>query len=149
MVLEHRGILMNLKKIYRLMRKFGLKCEIRRKNPYRRMLRDNRSSKVAPNIVNRKFTSKGPRAILLTDITYLFYHTGTAYLSTILDAFTREILAYQISPNLKVDFVLQTVDDLIFNHNFELDDEVIVHSDQGAHYTFRQFINKLGDCGFI
>ena len=143
MRLLHKDILMNLKKIRRLMRKYGLKCPIRGANPYRRMAKALKTSNVAPNIVKRDFFSRGARKVLLTDITYLFYKGGVCYLSPILDAFTREILAYELSDNLRVDFVLQTVDEMIAKHGCTLDDTTIVHSDQGCHYTSLAFIEKL------
>ena len=51
--------------------------------------------------------------ILLTDITYIPYNGVFCYLSTILDAFTKQILAYVLSESLEVDFVLETVNQLI------------------------------------
>lgn len=149
MRLLHMGIRMNLKKIRRLMKKFGLHCPYRRPNPYRQMMRNIQTSHVAPNIVNREFRLHGARKILLTDITYLMYRGGKCYLSTIYDAYTREILAYRVSDSLQVDFVIDTVNALIAQHGCSLDDEVIVHSDQGAHYTSHAFINKLGDAQFV
>ncbi len=74
---------MNLKKIRRLMGKYGLKCPVRKENPYRQMARQLRTSNIAPNLVQRNFHGFGPRKILLTDITYLFYKGGKCYLSTI------------------------------------------------------------------
>ena len=91
-------------------------------------------------IDSRNFKQE-PRKVLLTDITYLFFENGKCYLSTILDAFTHEILAYQLSLSLKVDFVLDTVDELIQKHGSTLDNETIVHSDQGCHYTSYAFIS--------
>lgn len=93
MRLLHEGIIMNVKKIRRLMNKYNLICPIRKANPYRRMAKSLKTNHVAPNIVNRDFHSRGARKVLLTDITYLPYREGFCYLSTILDAFTREILA--------------------------------------------------------
>lgn len=99
------------------------------------------TSNVAPNVVNREF-HRGPRKVLLTDITYLFFHdhSGKCYLSTILDAYAHEILAYQVSLSFKVDFVLNTVEQLIAEHGSTLDQETIVHSNQGCHYTSYAFI---------
>lgn len=139
---------MNLKKIRRLMHKFGLICPIRAPNPYRKMMRDMQTSHVAPNVVKRNFR-QGVRKVLLTDITYLFYKGGVCYLSTILDAFTHEILAYQLSKSLKVDFVIETVNALVAEHGCTLDSETIVHSDQGCHYTSNAFIEKLKDEAFV
>ena len=150
MRLLHMGIIMNVKKIRRLMRKFGLKCPIRKANPYRRMAKALAPSNVAGNIVNREF-KRAARKVLLTDITYLFFKDGKAkcYLSTILDAFTHEILAYKVSMSFKVDFVLATVETLIAEHGSTLDNETIVHSDQGCHYTSYAFIEKLKDADFV
>ena len=149
MRLLHMGIIMNVKKIRRLMQKFGLKCPIRKANPYRRMTKALATSNVAENVVNRDFR-RAARKVLLTDITYLFFQDGHAkcYLSTILDAFTHEILAYRVSMSFKVDFVLDTVDALIAEHGCTLDNETIVHSDQGCHYTSYAFIDKLKDAEF-
>ena len=148
MRLLHIGVIMNVKKIRRLMKKFNLVCPIRKANPYRRMAKALATSNVAPNIVKREFKQE-PRKVLLTDITYLFFEGGKCYLSTILDAFTHEILAYQLSMSLKVDFVLDTVDQLVEQHGCTLDNETIVHSDQGCHYTSYAFIQKLKDAEFV
>lgn len=150
MRLLHMNIIMNVKKISRLMRKLNLKYPIRKANPYRRMAKALATSNVAPNVVNREFERK-PHKVLLTDITYLFFKEGKAkcYLSTILDACTREVLAYQVSLSLKVDFVLVTIDQLIAEHGSTLDNETIVHSNQGCHYTSYAFIQKLKDADFV
>jgi len=149
MTLLHRNIRMNLKKIRRLMGKYGLFCPIRAANPYRRMAKAMRTNKVASNVVDRNFRAHGVRKVLLTDITYLPFKSGRCYLSTILDAYTHEILAYEISMSLKVDFVLDTVAQLIDKHGSTLDSHTIVHSDQGCHYTSMAFIEKLKDAEFV
>ena len=147
-LLHHPGIIMNVKKIRRLMRKYGLFCPIRQANPYRRIAREMQTSTIAANVVNREF-KRGPRKVLLTDITYLFFKNGKCYLSTILDAFTHEVLAYRVNLSFKVDFVLETADQLIAEHGSTLDNETIVHSDQGCHYTSYAFIQKLKDAKFV
>ena len=149
MRLLHEKIRMNIKKIRRLMRKYGLKCPYRGPNPYKQMAKALRTNTVFPNVVDRQFLAGGVRKVLLTDITYIFYDTGVCYLSTILDAFTREILAYELSNNLQVGFVLKTVESLVSEHSYTLDDTTIVHSDQGCHYTSKAFIKALSDYNFI
>ena len=138
-------ILMNVKKISRLMHKYNLICPIRQANPYRRMAAALKTNNVADNLVNREFEEHGPRSILLTDITYIPYNCTFAYLSTIIDAFTKQVLSYAISDNLKLDFVLLTVEQLIRNHRISLDEETIIHSDQGVHYTSYKFIEIVKD----
>ena len=149
MRLLHTGIRMNVKKIRRLMKKFGLVCPIRRPNPYRKMAREMQTNHVAQNIVNREFRLHGARKILLTDITYLFYRGGRCYLSSIMDAYTKEVLGWQVSESLAVEFVIQTVEQLQQKHGMSLDNEVIVHSDQGCHYTSKAFVAKLGEVELV
>lgn len=66
-------VVMNVKKIQRLMRKYGLYCPIRQANPYRRMAKAIRTNTVADNLLNREFEQHGLRRVLLTDITYIPY----------------------------------------------------------------------------
>lgn len=142
---QNPPVIMNIKKIRRLMEKFHLICPIRRANPYRQMTQALKTSNVADNLLQRQFEAYGPRLVLLTDITYLPYNGTFAYLSTILDAYTKQILSYVLSDSLEVDFVLETVQQLIAKHGISLHAETIVHSDQGCHYTSHKFINILYD----
>jgi transposase InsO family protein len=139
---------MNIKKIRRLMRKYGLRCPIRKANPYRRMAKAIKTSHVAPNLLKREFETRGPRAVLLTDITYII--NGWAprcYLSTILDGCTKELLAWALSDSLEIDFVLQTVNQLVEKHGVSLTSETLINSDQGSHYTSVKFIQLVKDSG--
>lgn len=139
-------VLMNLKKIRRLMTKFNLICPIRKANPYRRMAKALKTSNVAENLLMREFECYGPRTVLLTDITYIPYNGKFAYLSTIMDAYTKQILSYVPSDyNLEVDFVLETVEMLVRDHGVSLNQWTIIHSDQGSHYTSHRFIEIVKD----
>ena len=124
---------MNPKKIRRLMHKYNLFCPIRKANPYRRMAKALRTSNVAANLLNREFEAHGARAVLLTDITYMRFLDGFLYLSTILDAYTKEALAHVLSDSLEIDFVLETVKNMQRDHGISLQAETMIHSDQGCH----------------
>ena len=140
------AVVMNIKKIRRLMHKFNLLCPIRRANPYRRMAKALRTSNVAPNLLQRQFRAYGPRKVLLTDITYLIYNRGKkSYLCTILDAYTKRVLSYVVSESLEVDFVLEAVTLMVQNHGISLHTETIINSDQGVHYTSYRFIQLVKD----
>ena len=91
------------------MRKYKLFCPIRKVNPYRRLQKAIRTNNTAENLVNREFEAYGPRSILLTDITYIPLGGAHCFLSTILDACTKQVLSYTLSQSLEVDFVLETV----------------------------------------
>lgn len=140
-------VIMNVKKIRRLMKKYGLICNIRKANPYRRMAKAIKTNNVAENLVNREFEKYGPRKILLTDITYIPFDEHFCYLSTIIDAFTKQILSYVVSESLEVDFVLETVNQMVEKHGISLATDTIIHSDQGCHYTSCSFIQLVKDKG--
>lgn len=140
------GIVYNLKRIRRVMKKYNIICPIRKANPYRRMMKATQEHTVLPNILKRNFKQEIPGKVLLTDITYLFYGKGKkAYLSTIKDASTNEILAYNVSDSLKLDIVLDTIHKLKNNRNVKLTNDAFIHSDQGVHYTspvFQKLVKK-------
>ena len=138
-------VLMNTKKIQRLMRKYGLVCPIRKANPYRRMAKALKTDAVAENLLNREFREHGPRKVLLTDITYIPCCGVFFYLSVIKDAFTMQILSYVLSDSLEVDFVLLTINQLLESHGATLDTETLIHSDQGCHYTSKKFRQLVSD----
>lgn len=141
-------VVMNVKKIRRLMSKYDLKCPIRQANPYRRMMKSLQISTTAPNIVDRNFKIYGPRKILLTDITYIPCRGRKfIYLSVIIDACTKQVLSYKYSNSLEVDFVLETVRNLVETHGetLNLGEKTIFHSDQGSHYTSYALVNLLKD----
>ena len=139
-------VIMNIKKIRRLMKKYNLFCPIRKANPYRRMAKALKTSNYADNLLQREFECYGPRYVLLTDITYIPYNGEFAYLSTILDAYTKQILSYALSDSLEIDFVKETVENLIRDHGISLHKETLIHSDQGSHYTSATFIQIIEDC---
>ena len=156
---KDHNIKMNLKKIRRLMKKYGLICPIRKVNPIKKMIKAQQTNNIYDNIVNRNFNQGKAKFILLTDITYLTYgNNKRAYLSSIKDATTKMILAYKVSLSLDVSFVIETVKFLVDNYGKELDLEVILNSDQGVHYTsivyqqllkdnnIRQAMSRRGNC---
>lgn len=120
MVLDNEfEIHFNLKKIRRLMKKYGLKCPIRQANPYRRMMKATKEHTTCENIVNRVFKTGIPYNVLLTDITYLFYGNKT------------------------LDISLETVKQLHRKRKIILSETVKLHSDQGVHYTSPKFHELL------
>ncbi len=129
-------ILYNLKRIRRIMKKYDIVCPIRKANPYKRMMKATQEHRVLPNLLNRQFKQNIPGKVLLTDITYLFYGNGRkAYLSTVKDGSTNEILAYHLSDKLTLDIATDTIHKLVNNRQIHLPKDAFIHSDQGSHYT--------------
>lgn len=137
-------ILFNRKRIQRIMRKYSIICPIRRPNPYKKMCQATAEHFTFKNTLNRKFKQNIPRKVLLTDITYLKYGKGkTAYLSTIKDASTNEIVCYNHSEKIDLELVIQTFKKLKRNTKIRLAKDAFIHSDQGWHYTNPDFQNLI------
>lgn len=131
-LLTEYGIIMNHKKIIRIMKKYGMTTKIRRTNPYKLTARIRQENIVCPNLVNRKFKEQDPNTVYSTDITYLKYSGQTAFLSVMLDVKTSEVISYSLSDNLQMGFVLDTINSGIKKYPA---DNLIIHSDRGVHYT--------------
>jgi putative transposase len=136
------AVVMNHKKIRRIMNKYALVCQVRRKNPYKQIMKKTQEHRTFENILNRNFRQLVPKKVLCTDITYLYYALGRkAYLSVIKDIATGEILAWELSMNIELEFVIKTVVKL-----GQMSD-TLLHSDQGFHYTsplYSKAIQTLG-----
>lgn len=148
MTLENQyQITYNLKRIRRIMKKFKIVCPIRKANPYRRIAKATKEHRTLPNLLNREFKQGIAGKVLLTDITYLSYGKGKrAYLSTIKDAETNEILTDEVSDKITLDIALNTVKKLKRNGR-KLAEDAFIHSDQGVHYTspqFQKLVKKMG-----
>jgi len=120
------------------MRKYNIICPHRKANPYKRIAKATKEHSVVPNLLNRNFKQEIPWKVLLTDITYLPYdRIDMAYLSTIKDASTNEILAYHLSNRINLDIATKTIHKLTSNKKFKLADDAFIHSDQGCHYIIQ------------
>jgi putative transposase len=153
------GVVMNHKKIRRLMRKAGLVAAIRQSNPYRKMAKATHEHQTCPNWLNRQFDQGEPERVFLTDITYLRYGNGQwAYLSCVKDGATRQILADCVAATLELSIVERTLQRLLERLDGNIHPEAILHSDQGMHYThpktrlaitkagFKQSMSRRGNC---
>lgn len=142
------GVVMNHKKIRRLMRKANLVATIRQANPYRKMAKATHEHQTCLNLLNREFDQGEPERVFLTDITYLRYGNGQwAYLSCIKDGATRQILADCVAATLELSLVERTIQRLLERLDGNIHPEAVIHSDQGMHYTHpktRLLIAKAG-----
>ena len=101
------------------MRKYNITCPIRKANPYKRIAKATKEHRVVPNRLNREFKQNTPGKVMLTDITYMPYgNNKIAYLSTIKDSSTNEILAYNLSNSLAIDIVTETINKLVKLESF-------------------------------
>lgn len=148
MTLENEyDLVMNHKKIRRILRMNGVISPIRKAKLYRKMMKATQEHKTKKNLVNRHFDHGTPYKVLLTDITYLPYGSGqTAYLSAVKAGATGEIVAHHFSTSLKMGLVDQTLEKLaeVIQDNSET--EPYLHSDQGVHTqpAFQKKVEAMG-----
>ena len=135
-LLNEYGIIMNHKKVLRIMEKYHIQAEYIRKAKikYRnKRIEDN----VKPNLLNRNFKTTCLNKIWDTDVTYLIYKGSRAYLSTIIDLYDRHVVSYVISKRNDLKLVIDTLNQAIIK---EKDVHgLIIHSDQGFQYTSYEY----------
>ena len=139
------GIKMNLKKIARLKKKYGLTTQIRKKNPYNIAPKRGLEHRTAPNILQQRFNTDIPDRVYSTDISYLIYKGDQrAYLSATKDLATKEIIAFNISRDLSVKTAFIGLEAVLKHKECS---NLIIHSDQGVHYTHPMYVQKLKEFG--
>ena len=111
------------------MQKHNLNCKVRVK----KSKRPGNAYYKTHNLLNRNFKAEKPLEVLLTDITYLPFGNTMLYLSSIMDAYNGEIVAYKIGKNQNQELVNETLKQL------QLEPGTILHSDQGSVYTSYEY----------
>lgn len=120
--------------VYRYMKNMNLKA-IRRKRNFKYNIESG--NLIYPNLLNRNFFASTCNKIWVTDITYILTNTKNYYLSIVRDLYNGEIIDYQLSSNLSFEFVYKNIICAWYKANKPKN--VILHSDQGGHYTGEQY----------
>jgi transposase InsO family protein len=139
--LRARGIIVNHKRIYRLMKELNIRAIIRRK---RKKLPKVPEAIIAENILNRDFAASAPNQKWVADVTQLRFGWKPLYLCTILDLFNNEVVAYTVGNQNSAEFVIGTFKHAIAGKKIE---KLIFHSDRGANFTSKRFQETLLEYG--
>jgi len=139
--LERQGIHHNPKTILRVMQKYNLLAEVRRKK-YRNY--GNVLHKY-DNLLNRDFNADRPNQKWVTDISYIKTQQGTLYLSVIRDLYDNSIVAYKTGTEQNVNLVLGTI--RAARRKEKITAELQLHSDQGFQYTSQAYFNLTQSYG--
>ena len=135
-LLRDTGWIVNLKKIRRIMKKYDIKVryhKVFKKNINKERLEEN----VMPNLLKRNFNADKPNQKWSTDITYIIYNGKRAYLSSIMDLYSRNIIAYKISSTMDNKLVIDTLNQALAKRKDV--HGLILHSDQGFQYTSNEY----------
>jgi transposase InsO family protein len=131
-----KGLTYNPKTVLRVMKKYGLLSEIRRRKKYRKM---GEQIHRYENLLNRKFQADRPNQKWVTDISYINTGQGILYLSMIRDLYDNSIVSYKSGTAQTVNLVLDTVQ--IAMQKEKITAKLQLHSDQGFQYTSQGYYN--------
>lgn len=139
---REKGILLNRKTVFRLMSKYGLLSEIRRRKKYKRM---GQQLHIYENKLNRDFHADRPNVKWVTDISYIHTSQGVLYLSVIRDLYDNSIVAYKTGTEQTVNLVLETIK--LAKKKESVTAELQLHSDQGYQYTSHGYFDLTQEYG--
>ena len=132
---------MNHKKIQRIMRKYDLIAKVRKKNPYKAIMKKRLEHRTSPNLLQRQFHQITPYKFFSTDITYIPFQNEFVFLSVVKDIASGEAIVWNTSRGLEMDLVAETI--------LKMDSSqcvgAMIHSDQGLHYTHPRYIEIVKD----
>ena len=131
---REQEVVMNSKKIIRIKKKYSLITRIRRKNPYKAIMKKTREHRTFPNHLNRQFVQNIPLRFFGTDITYLPFNRRFAYLAIVKDIASGEIVSWHLSQYITMELVLTMIEQMRRYSG------ALIHSDQGFHYTNPAYI---------
>lgn len=131
----------NKKKVLRVMKKFDLKPQRKRKAP-KKPQDQNQAPMAVPNLI-QGIIIEASNYVWVSDFTYLPYFGRFVYLATVEDLFTREIIGWEISFRHNIDLVAQALLSAISNYPTPQ----IIHSDQGSEYRSHKYQELLQDIG--
>lgn len=141
--LKSQGYVINHKKVQRIMKELGLKCEkFGRKSRYKSY--KGNVGKVAKNRLNRRFDTPNALQKLVTDVTeFKCKENEKLYLSPIMDLYNGEIIGFSISKRPTLDFVLESLHQVLPIIQNQATYRATIHSDQGWHYQHNSWVKTL------
>ena len=142
--LRDRNIRRNPKTVLRIMKKYSLLSEIRRK---RKWVNLGQQVHKYENLLNRQFRADRPNAKWVTDISYIHTKEGVLYLSMIRDLYDNSIVAYKVASRQTVSLVLDTIRLAMKNEKKRVAAELQLHSDQGFQYTTQAYFKLTQSYG--
>ena len=139
-----QGIYRNPKTILRIMKKYGLLSEIRRRRKWQQMGQQVHKYK---NLLNREFHAESPNSKWVTDISYIHTKQGVLYLSMIRDLYDNSIVAYKTATRQTVNLVLDTIRLAMRKEKKRVAAELHLQSDQGFQYTSQAYFDLTKSYG--
>ncbi|HHG0625503.1 TPA: IS3 family transposase [Klebsiella pneumoniae] len=140
--LRDSGQQCGVNRVWRLMKRVGIKAQVGYRSP---RARKGEASIVSPNRLQRQFNPDAPDERWVTGITYIRTHEGWLYLAVVVDLFSRKIIGWSMQSRMTKDIVLNALLMAVWRRNPQK--QVLVHSDQGSQYTSHEWQSFLKSHG--
>ena len=99
------------------------------------------------DLVERRFTATRPNQLWVADFTYVATWGGFVYVAFVVDVFARRIVGWRVSSTLATAFVLDALEQAIYNRCGTDTAGLIHHSDRGTQYVSMRYTERLGEAG--
>jgi putative transposase len=137
--LRAEGINIGKNKVAKIMKDNGIRAKTKRR--YKITTNSSHKLPIAQNLLKVSPKAEEAGKIWVADITYIWTREGWLYLSSILDTYTRRIVAWELSPRLTKEFVVLTIEKAVRQRKPA--SGLIFHSDRGSQYASNEVKNLL------
>ena len=134
-MLHRQGQSIAEKTVGNYMRQMGIRAQWSK--PWTITTKDSDFSTELQNILDEQFNPDRPNAVWCSDITYIWTIDGLVYLTSVMDLFSRKIIAWTLSETLEVSCVIDTINKAKARRN--IDQPLIIHSDRGSQYVAKEY----------
>ncbi len=131
--------------VERLMKRLGLQG-VRRGKVVRTTVQD-RAVPCPLDRVNRQFKADRPNQLWVSDFTYVSTWQGWLYVAFVIDVFARRIVGWRVSSSMRTDFVLDALEQALYDRQPERQDALVHHSDRGSQYVSIRYTERLAQAG--
>ena len=95
--------------------------------------------------VNRQFKADRPNQLWVSDFTYVSTWQGWLYVAFVIDVFARRIVGWRVSSSMHTDFVLDALEQALYDRQPEQTDDLVHHSDRGSQYLSIRYTERLAE----
>ena len=99
------------------------------------------------DLVDRQFTATRPNQLWIADFTYVATWRGFVYVAFVIDVFARRLVGWRVSTSLATDFVLDALEQAIYDRRGAGVEELVHHSDRGTQYLSMRYTERLAEAG--
>ena len=144
--LRREGVRMARCTVERLMHAMGLRG-VSRGRAWAITTRADAAADRPADLVDRQFAATRPNQLWVADFTYVATWRGVVYVAFVVDVFARRIVGWRVSASLATDFVLDALEQAIYDRRGAGVEDLVHHSDRGTQYLSMRYTDRLAEAG--